>query len=72
VVGVPDPVKGAKPVAFVVLRPGARLEEEDVKRFALAKAPAYRRPRRVAFLNALPLASTSKIDRHALRRLATA
>jgi acyl-CoA synthetase (AMP-forming)/AMP-acid ligase II len=35
VVPVPDDIKGEKPFAFVVLRPGAHLAERDVKRFAL-------------------------------------
>ncbi|MFL5268281.1 MAG: hypothetical protein ACJ8AH_17095, partial [Stellaceae bacterium] len=46
------------------------LAEEDVKRFALANAPAYQHPRFVWFLDELPLASTNKVDRAALRRLA--
>ena len=45
--------------------------EDDIKRFALANAPAYQHPARRLFLDALPLASTNKIDRGALRRLAS-
>jgi acyl-CoA synthetase (AMP-forming)/AMP-acid ligase II len=41
-----------------------------VKRFALANAPAYQHPRFVWIVDRLPLASTNKIDRGALRRLA--
>lgn len=67
VVGVADAVKGEKPVAFVVLRPGARLTEADVKAYALANAPAFQHPRRVTFLPELPLAGTNKVDRRALR-----
>ena len=37
---------------------------------ALVHAPAYAHPRFVWFLDELPLASTNKIDRDALRRLA--
>jgi acyl-CoA synthetase (AMP-forming)/AMP-acid ligase II len=70
VVGIADAVKGEKPVAFVVLRPGASLSEDDVKGFALANAPAFRHPRRVMFLAELPLAGTNKVDRRLLRRLA--
>jgi long-chain acyl-CoA synthetase len=70
VVPIDDDVKGHKPVAFCVLRPGATLTEQDVKQYALAKAPAYQHPRRVWFLEALPLASTNKIDRKALARIA--
>jgi long-chain acyl-CoA synthetase len=70
VVGIPDEIKGEKPVAFVVLKPGARVSEDDVKRYALANAPAFQHPRRVKFMSELPLAGTNKVDRNALRRLA--
>ena len=66
VVPVADELKWQKPVAFVVLRPGAELDERAVKAFALAHAPAYQHPRRVWFLDSLPLAGTNKIDRRAL------
>ena len=71
VVPVDDEIKGQKPVAFVVLKAGHRCSEDEIKRFALANAPAYQHPRVVFFLDALPLASTNKIDRGALRRLAS-
>jgi acyl-CoA synthetase (AMP-forming)/AMP-acid ligase II len=66
VVAVPDDIKGAKPVAFVVLRPGAAADEDQLRRHVLAHAPPYLHPRRVWFLPALPLAGTQKIDRQAL------
>ncbi len=72
VVPVADEIKGQKPVAFVVLREGQQADEAAVKEFVLAHAPAYQHPRRVYFVDALPLASTNKIDRRALmQRLAT-
>ena len=47
------------------------LEGEDaIKRFSLANAPAYAHPRFVWFVEELPLASTNKVDRAALHRLA--
>ena len=70
VVPVPDDVKGEKPFAFVVLRAGATLTEDGVKRFALDNAPAYQHPRGVAFLPELPLATTNKVDRKALCQIA--
>jgi acyl-CoA synthetase (AMP-forming)/AMP-acid ligase II len=66
VVAVPDEVKGTKPAAFVVLKPGAALSEEQVKAFALAHAPAYQHPRWVWFMSELPLSGTSKVDRRRL------
>ena len=66
VVAVADDVKGAAPVAFVVVAPGAELTEEDVQRWALDHGPAYQHPRSVWFVDALPLATTEKVDRLAL------
>lgn len=61
-----DDIKGMVPVAYLVLAPGAVLTADEVKAFALAEGPAYRHPRHVAFLEALPLAGTNKVDRQAL------
>jgi acyl-coenzyme A synthetase/AMP-(fatty) acid ligase len=70
VVPVDDEIKGQKPVAFVVAKHGHVPSAEEIKRFALANAPAYAHPRFVWFVDELPLASTNKLDRAALRRLA--
>ena len=43
-------------------------DAEDIKRFALANAPAYQHPRFIWFVDRLPLSSTNKIDRTALKR----
>jgi long-chain acyl-CoA synthetase len=66
VVPVPDELKAHKPVAFVVPHAGATVSEDDIRQFALANAPAYQHPRRVWFLDELPLAGTNKIDRKRL------
>lgn len=72
VIAVEDAVKGHKPVAFVVLRPGARADEATLKAHALANAPAFMHPRRVWFLDRLPLSGTNKVDKAALAALAHA
>jgi len=70
VVPIDDDIKGQKPVAFVIKKPGRALDGEAVKRFALANAPAYQHPRFVWFVDELPLASTNKLDRAALHAMA--
>jgi long-chain acyl-CoA synthetase len=70
VVPIDDDIKGQKPVAFVIKKPGRALDGEAVKRFALANAPAYQHPRFVWFVDELPLASTNKLDRAALHQMA--
>lgn len=68
VLPVPDELKGHKPIAFVVKAPGAELDEQAVKSYALAHAPAYQHPRRVLFVAEMPLAGTNKIDKRVLAR----
>jgi long-chain acyl-CoA synthetase len=70
VVPVEDDIKGQKPVAFVIPKAGQSPSEDEVKKFALANAPAYQHPRFVWFVDELPLASTNKVDRGQLRRTA--
>ena len=71
VVPVADDVKGTKPVAFVVCRPGETTDEEDVRRFALANLAPYQHPRRVCPAE-LPVTGASRVDVTALKALAAA
>ena len=67
VVPIDDDIKGQKPVAFIIPKTGKEPDPEDIKRFALANAPAYQHPRFIWFLDRLPLSTTNKIDRAALK-----
>jgi acyl-CoA synthetase (AMP-forming)/AMP-acid ligase II len=60
-------VKGVVPVAFVVEREPGRTTEEEVKQFFFQHGAPYAHPRRITFLEALPLGGTGKLDRAALR-----
>jgi acyl-CoA synthetase (AMP-forming)/AMP-acid ligase II len=70
VVPIDDDIKGQKPVAFIIPKAGRHPTVDDIKQYALANAPAYQHPRFVWFLDKLPLASTNKIDRNSLQKLA--
>jgi len=72
VVAAPHELKDKVPVAYVVPRPDTRLTEAAVKSFALENLAPSHHPRRVFFLDALPLAGTNKIDRKALEARAAA
>lgn len=61
---VADDVRGNMPVAFIVK--AGQVDEDAVKQHAIANAPAYMHPRKVWFVDALPLASTNKIDKKVL------
>jgi long-chain acyl-CoA synthetase len=63
---VPDPVKGELACAYVVLKPGGTATEEELVEFAGRSLAAYKRPRLVRFVDALPTTSTGKIMRREL------
>ncbi len=73
VVGVPDPVKGELPLAFVILRSGVQatpgLEDQLVRRVA-EELGAFARPHRVILTPTLPRTRSGKIMRRLLRDLA--
>ncbi len=66
VVPAPNRLKAEVPHAFVVRRPDSTLTEDELKQFALDNGPVYAHPRRVFFVDVLPLAGTNKIDRKGL------
>jgi acyl-coenzyme A synthetase/AMP-(fatty) acid ligase len=67
IVPLADEIRGHVPVAFVVPRPGAQLSDQDVKDFVLQRAAPHLHPRRVWFLDRMPLSGVNKIDRHVLK-----
>jgi benzoate-CoA ligase family protein len=72
VVGVPDADGLDKPVAYVVPRPGAHVDPDEVIAFCRAGLAAFKRPRLVVEVSELPKTATGKIQRYRLRALATA
>ena len=66
VVPLADELRGQMPVAFVVPRPCATPSEQALKDHVLALAAPHMYPRRVWFIDQMPLAGTNKIDRRAL------
>lgn len=63
VVPAPNTLKAHVPFAFLVKRADSDLDEAAVKKHAIENGPAFAHPRRVFFLDALPLAGTNKIGR---------
>jgi acyl-CoA synthetase (AMP-forming)/AMP-acid ligase II len=70
VVPAPHRVKGQAPVAWVVARDG-KVSEDELKQWFLARGPAYAHPRRVFFIDRLPVGGTNKIDRKHLQEEAS-
>ncbi len=67
VIGVVDAEGLTKTKAFVVLKPGARSDEAELKAFVKDKLAPYKYPRQIEFVGDLPKTATGKIQRFKLR-----
>lgn len=68
VAAIPDAVKGELACAYVVKREGSTLTEAELLEYSAQRLAAYKRPREIRFLDALPMTSTGKIARRELIR----
>ncbi len=67
VIGTPDEQLGAAIKAFIILRPGAKLNERDVIRHCLSRLESFMAPKYVEFVTELPKTDTGKIKKSNLR-----
>ena len=65
-VGIPDAIYGEEVVSFVVPRPGACVDADDLLRYCSAVLPAFKAPKRILLSEALPRTERGKLDRKAL------
>lgn len=69
VVGVPDELLGEAVQAYVKIAPGVQLTEREVIRHCLASLESYMAPKRVVFVDELPVTDSGKVRRSGLRNL---
>ena len=69
VIGKEDADGLTKTKAFIVLKPGQHLSEEEVKAFVKERLAPYKYPRFIEFVHELPKTATGKIQRFRLREL---
>ncbi|MFJ5544423.1 class I adenylate-forming enzyme family protein [Micromonospora chalcea] len=67
VIGVPDPVAGELPHAYVVPAPGASVTGAELIALVVRELSETWAPGAVEFLDALPLNRSAKVDKRALR-----
>jgi len=72
VVGIPDERWGEVCLAFVVLRPGAVAEEEDLLDWCRGRLARFKVPKGVRFVDALPRSAMDKVLKDELRATVTA
>jgi fatty-acyl-CoA synthase len=70
VIGVPDARYGEELVAFVVVKPGASLSEDELREFCRGQIAHFKIPRHVKFVTEFPMTVTGKIQKYKLRETA--
>ena len=66
VIGIPDNYRGQTPKAFVKLRDGVSLSEEDLRAFLVDKLSPIERPKFVEFRDELPKTMIGKLSKKEL------
>lgn len=63
----PDPIRGEEVEAFVLPKPGAELDPEDLNRFLEGRIAAFKRPRFITLVRDFPLTPSERVEKHRLR-----
>ena len=69
VVGVPDPKYGEELCAWIKLKPGMTLNEQEVRDFCKSQLAHFKVPRYVRFTESFPQTVTGKIQKFKIREL---
>jgi fatty-acyl-CoA synthase len=67
VAGIASPRYGEEVGAFIVLKEGAAVSEEDVRDFCRGKISRFKVPRYVFFVDSYPMTASGKIQKYKLR-----
>ena len=70
VIGVPDQCYGEELMAWVRLRSGATLTDEEVREFCRGKIAHFKVPRYVKFVDSFPVTVTGKVQKFKMREAA--
>jgi fatty-acyl-CoA synthase len=68
VIGVKHPKWDERPLLFIVRKPGAALEKEEILKFLETKVAKWWVPDDVVFLESLPVGGTGKVQKGDLRK----
>jgi fatty-acyl-CoA synthase len=70
VVGVPSEKYGEEVMAFIQIKPGNSITEEELKEYCREKIARYKIPKYIAFVDDYPITASGKIQKYKLRELA--
>jgi fatty-acyl-CoA synthase len=68
VIGVPDEKWDERPLACIVLKPGAVVTKDDLRAFLASRVPRWWLPDDIVFLAELPKTGVGKLDKKLLRK----
>ncbi|KWI33263.1 AMP-binding protein [Burkholderia stagnalis] len=68
VFGVPDAKYGEEVCAWIVLRAGEQMSEDDVRAFCNGQIAHYKIPRYIRFVDELPMTVTGKVQKFIMRQ----
>ncbi|BCL78705.1 AMP-binding protein [Ktedonobacteria bacterium brp13] len=68
IIGVPDPQYGEAVVAWVKVRDGESLSEDELREFCRGRIAHYKVPRYIRFTNEYPMTVTGKIQKYLMRQ----
>ena len=70
VIGVPSKKYGEEVMAFIILKPGRTLTEQQVKDYVAHNMARHKVPSYVAFVDEFPMTASNKIQKYKLRDMA--
>jgi long-chain acyl-CoA synthetase len=68
IIGLPDPEWGEKITAFIVARPGEKIDPEALKTFLKSRVSAFKVPKEFRVVSELPKSPAGKILKRQLRK----
>ncbi len=70
VVGVPDERYGEELMAWVVVRSGSTLSDDELRNFCRGRIAHFKIPRYVKFVDSFPMTVTGKVQKYKMREMA--
>lgn len=72
VIGVPDPKYGEAVMAWIKLKRGAAMTDDDVKKFCKGQIADFKIPRHIRFVDSFPMTGSGKIQKFRMREMSMA
>lgn len=69
VMGIPDKLRGEIIGAFISLKPGEKVSEQELRQFCLERMIAYKTPKQMFFMDKLPKTADGRIDKEEIRSI---